>query len=93
MFVKGRVPLRHGVTLKSHHAASLLVRLVDGEERWEALDNPQGVLPHSSSEMEPHHTIACLVLKAKTNDRSKTSPLSSINFVGLDLMLQSVTVD
>ncbi|GFU11448.1 hypothetical protein TNCV_1983591 [Trichonephila clavipes] len=29
-------PLRHGDTLNSHRAASLLVKLVEGEESWEA---------------------------------------------------------
>ncbi|GFW42287.1 retrovirus-related Pol polyprotein from transposon TNT 1-94 [Trichonephila clavipes] len=91
IFVKRRVPLRHGVTLNSHRAASLLVRLVEGEERWETPDHPQGVLPHNWGRMEPNHTITCMVLKAKTDDRHKTSPLPSMNFVGLDLMLQSVT--
>ncbi|GFU53753.1 hypothetical protein TNCV_5024421, partial [Trichonephila clavipes] len=43
--------------------------------------------------MEPNHAITCLVLKAKTNDRRKTSPLPSMDSVGLDQMLQSVTVD
>ncbi|GFU72215.1 transposable element Tc1 transposase [Trichonephila clavipes] len=35
------VPLRQGGTLNSHRAASSLVWLVDGEERWEAPDHPQ----------------------------------------------------
>ncbi|GFY35210.1 hypothetical protein TNCV_5045841 [Trichonephila clavipes] len=38
------VPSRHGGTLNSLRAASPLVRLVEGEERWEAPDNSQGVL-------------------------------------------------
>ncbi|GFV07982.1 uncharacterized protein TNCV_2402931 [Trichonephila clavipes] len=40
-------PLRHGGTLSSRRAASPLVRLVEGEERWEASDDPQGVLPQN----------------------------------------------
>ncbi|GFX61072.1 uncharacterized protein TNCV_4117211 [Trichonephila clavipes] len=87
------MPLQHEVTLNSHPAVSLLVRLVEGEERWESPDYPQGVFPHNWGGMEPNHTITCLVLNAKDNDRRKTSPLPSMNFVGLDLMLQSVTVD
>ncbi|GFT05546.1 hypothetical protein TNCV_3160251 [Trichonephila clavipes] len=51
---------------KHHRAAGLLVRLVKGEERWEAPDHPQGVLPHNWGEVEPNNTITCLVLKAKT---------------------------
>ncbi|GFV23558.1 uncharacterized protein TNCV_1906861 [Trichonephila clavipes] len=35
------VPLRHGGTLNSRRAASPLVWLVEGEERWDALDHPQ----------------------------------------------------
>ncbi|GFW37966.1 hypothetical protein TNCV_4631671 [Trichonephila clavipes] len=34
------MPLRHGGTLNSRRAASPLVRLVEREERWEALDHP-----------------------------------------------------
>ncbi|GFU07832.1 hypothetical protein TNCV_3551531 [Trichonephila clavipes] len=30
------VPLRHGDTVNSHQAASPLVRLMEGEERWQA---------------------------------------------------------
>ncbi|GFV87450.1 uncharacterized protein TNCV_4034221 [Trichonephila clavipes] len=33
------VPSRHWGTLNSHRAASPLVRLVEGEERWEAFDH------------------------------------------------------
>ncbi|GFU06187.1 uncharacterized protein TNCV_4764971 [Trichonephila clavipes] len=38
------VPLRHWSTLNSRRAASPLVRLLEGQERWEALDYFQGVL-------------------------------------------------
>ncbi|GFX06922.1 hypothetical protein TNCV_1202371 [Trichonephila clavipes] len=37
----GEVPLRHGGTLISRRSARPLVRLVKGEERWEASDHPQ----------------------------------------------------
>ncbi|GFU99902.1 hypothetical protein TNCV_1257511 [Trichonephila clavipes] len=33
------IPLRHGGTLKSRRATSLLVRSVEGEERWVAPDH------------------------------------------------------
>ncbi|GFU09306.1 uncharacterized protein TNCV_1586941 [Trichonephila clavipes] len=36
-------PSRHGGTLNSRRAASPLVRLVEGKERWEAPDHSQGV--------------------------------------------------
>ncbi|GFW52908.1 uncharacterized protein TNCV_2394871 [Trichonephila clavipes] len=35
------VPSRHGGTINSRQAASPLVGLVEGEERWEAPDHPQ----------------------------------------------------
>ncbi|GFV31676.1 uncharacterized protein TNCV_2189891 [Trichonephila clavipes] len=38
------VPSLHGGTLNSRRAASSLVRLVEGGDRWEAPDHPQGVL-------------------------------------------------
>ncbi|GFY08772.1 hypothetical protein TNCV_4659651 [Trichonephila clavipes] len=40
-------PLRHGGTLNNHQAASPFVRLVEGEERWEAPDHSPGVLPQN----------------------------------------------
>ncbi|GFX46411.1 uncharacterized protein TNCV_238731 [Trichonephila clavipes] len=39
------MPLRHGGTLNTHQAAILLVKLGEGEERWEASDHPQSILP------------------------------------------------
>ncbi|GFW59924.1 hypothetical protein TNCV_4863821 [Trichonephila clavipes] len=42
---KSIVPSRHGGTLISSRAASPLVRLVEEEERWEASDHLQCVLP------------------------------------------------
>ncbi|GFV36457.1 uncharacterized protein TNCV_2235041 [Trichonephila clavipes] len=41
------LPLQQGSTLNSRQAASLLVRLMDGEDRWEAPDHSQGVLPQN----------------------------------------------
>ncbi|GFU40555.1 uncharacterized protein TNCV_3229571 [Trichonephila clavipes] len=79
---KLRVPLRHGGTLNSHQAVSPLVRLMEGEERWETLDHLQGVLPQNWSGAEPNRTVTCTVLKAAVNDRRKYSPLPSMNFPG-----------
>ncbi|GFW72535.1 uncharacterized protein TNCV_3797631 [Trichonephila clavipes] len=42
---KCTVPSRHGGTLNSRRAANLLVRLVEGEERWEASDHPPECSP------------------------------------------------
>ncbi|GFW51990.1 uncharacterized protein TNCV_1189201 [Trichonephila clavipes] len=39
-----KVPSRHGGTLNTRRAASPLVRLVEGKERWEAPDQPHDVL-------------------------------------------------
>ncbi|GFV08428.1 hypothetical protein TNCV_328621 [Trichonephila clavipes] len=40
--MRGLGAFDRGSTLNSHRAASTLVRLVEGEESWEALDHPQG---------------------------------------------------
>ncbi|GFV70050.1 uncharacterized protein TNCV_2585631 [Trichonephila clavipes] len=63
------VPARDGGTLNSRRAASLLVRLVEGEERWESSDHPQSVLPLNWGGIDPNRTVACMVLKATANDR------------------------
>ncbi|GFW23221.1 uncharacterized protein TNCV_3803211 [Trichonephila clavipes] len=63
------VPSRQGGTLNSRGAASPLVRLVKGEERWEASDHPQSVLPLNWGGIEPNRTVTCMVLKATANDR------------------------
>ncbi|GFS96829.1 uncharacterized protein TNCV_4754851 [Trichonephila clavipes] len=74
------VPLRYWGTLNSRRATSLLVRLVEGEERWETPDHPQGALPQNWGGVEPSHTVICMVLKAAENDKSKSSPLPWMNF-------------
>ncbi|GFW24598.1 cullin-4A [Trichonephila clavipes] len=61
------LPSRHGGTLNSRRAASPLVRLVEGEERWEAPDQPQGV-PQNWGETEINRPVTCMVLKATVND-------------------------
>ncbi|GFU88748.1 uncharacterized protein TNCV_4444251 [Trichonephila clavipes] len=62
------VPSWHGGTLNSHRATSHLVRLVEGEERWESPDHPQGVLPQNWGETELNRSVTCMVLKAAVND-------------------------
>ncbi|GFW60136.1 hypothetical protein TNCV_1389491 [Trichonephila clavipes] len=44
---KYTVPSWHGITLNISRAASPLVRLVEKEEKWEALDQLQDVLPQN----------------------------------------------
>ncbi|GFV57048.1 uncharacterized protein TNCV_2931711 [Trichonephila clavipes] len=66
---KCTVPSRHGDTLNSRRTASLLVRLVEGEERGEAPNHPPGVLPQNWGGNEPNRTVTCMVLKATANDR------------------------
>ncbi|GFT28619.1 uncharacterized protein TNCV_4832091 [Trichonephila clavipes] len=65
------VPLWHGGTLNSRRAASPLVWLMEGEERWKAPDHPQGYLPLNWGGTEQKRTVTCMVLKAKTKDRRK----------------------
>ncbi|GFV59201.1 uncharacterized protein TNCV_2339421 [Trichonephila clavipes] len=63
------VPSQHGDTLNSHRATSLLVRLVEGEERWQAPDYSQGVLSQNWSEAELSRLVSCMVLNATVNGR------------------------
>ncbi|GFX64528.1 uncharacterized protein TNCV_2811531 [Trichonephila clavipes] len=63
------VHLRQGGTLNSRRAASPLVRLMEGKERWEVPDHPQGVLPQNWGETELNRSVTCIVLKATANDR------------------------
>ncbi|GFU29473.1 uncharacterized protein TNCV_4747411, partial [Trichonephila clavipes] len=63
------VPSRHGVLFNSCRAASPPVRLVEGEERWEASDHPQGDLPLNWGETELNRSVTCMALKATDIDR------------------------
>ncbi|GFT17546.1 uncharacterized protein TNCV_4807841 [Trichonephila clavipes] len=62
------VSSRYGSTLNSRRVTSPLVRLVEGEERWEAFDHPQSVLPQNWGGNEQNRTVTCMMLKAKVND-------------------------
>ncbi|GFX16162.1 uncharacterized protein TNCV_4704181 [Trichonephila clavipes] len=62
------VPARHGGTLNSRRAASPLVRLVEGEEKWKASDYPQSILPINWGGIEPNRIVTCMVLKVTAND-------------------------
>ncbi|GFW07671.1 uncharacterized protein TNCV_3918041 [Trichonephila clavipes] len=53
----------------SIRAVSPLVRLVEDEERWEAPDLPQGVLPQNWGETELNRSVTCMVLKTTAKDR------------------------
>ncbi|GFU50328.1 uncharacterized protein TNCV_301611 [Trichonephila clavipes] len=57
------VPSRHGGTLNGLRTASPLVRLVEGEDRWEDPDHPQGALPKNWGETEINRSVICMVLK------------------------------
>ncbi|GFV91745.1 hypothetical protein TNCV_4763101 [Trichonephila clavipes] len=70
------------VLLNSRRAASPLVRLVEGEERWEAPDHSQGVLLQNCGGAEQNRSVTCMVLKAKSNDRRK---ILALNRDDLDL--------
>ncbi|GFX42399.1 uncharacterized protein TNCV_1519631 [Trichonephila clavipes] len=73
MFVNVLVHLRHGGTLNSRRAARPLVRMVEGEERWEAPNHPQGFLSLNWGGTKQNRTVTCTVLEAKANDRRKNS--------------------
>ncbi|GFX68062.1 cullin-4A [Trichonephila clavipes] len=60
---------RYGGTLNSRRAASPLVRLVEGEERWETPGHPRDVLPQNWGGIEQYRSVTCMVLKSTANDR------------------------
>ncbi|GFT16679.1 hypothetical protein TNCV_2284471 [Trichonephila clavipes] len=60
-------------TLNSHQAANPFMRLVEGEERWEALTTPR-VLSQNWGRIEPNCIVTHMVLTAMA-DRHKSSPL------------------
>ncbi|GFS89200.1 transposable element Tcb1 transposase [Trichonephila clavipes] len=66
------VPLRHEGTLNIQ-APSPLVWLVEEEERWEAPGCHQVFLPLNWGGAEQNSTFTCMMIKAKANDRCKSS--------------------
>ncbi|GFV83288.1 uncharacterized protein TNCV_1900141 [Trichonephila clavipes] len=67
-----------------------LVTFVEGEERLEAPDHPQGVLSQNWGGTEQNHTVTCMLFKAKANDRRKNLVLRRDEFRG---PRSDVTVD
>ncbi|GFS97447.1 hypothetical protein TNCV_733771 [Trichonephila clavipes] len=65
-------------TLNIRRAASPLVRLVEGEERWETPDHPQGFASSKLGWNKKNRTAIGMVLK--TNDRFKNLTLSRDEF-------------
>ncbi|GFV90051.1 uncharacterized protein TNCV_73321 [Trichonephila clavipes] len=72
----------HEGTLNSRRVSSPLVRLVEGEERCEAPNHCQGVLPQNCAGTEQNSTITCMELKAKANDRRRNLALRRDEFRG-----------
>ncbi|GFU08662.1 hypothetical protein TNCV_1995071 [Trichonephila clavipes] len=57
------MPLWHGSTLINHRAASPLVRLVEGEKRWDASDHPR--VFSLKTEVEPSQIVISPVWYSK----------------------------
>ncbi|GFS54765.1 probable RNA-directed DNA polymerase from transposon X-element [Trichonephila clavipes] len=68
--------MRHGGILNSHRVTSPLVRLVEGEERWETPDCPQGGTKNRTTR------VICSMLQLTTGLRLA---LCATNFMELDL--------
>ncbi|GFW46073.1 hypothetical protein TNCV_3276901 [Trichonephila clavipes] len=64
---------------------------MEGEERWEAADHSQNVLPQNWGGIEQNRTVTCMVLKAKANDMRKNLALATMDLMVLDLMLLSIS--
>ncbi|GFW31407.1 hypothetical protein TNCV_3416631 [Trichonephila clavipes] len=73
------MPLQHGGTLNSRRAASPLMRLVEGEERWEAPDS-LGCFPSKLGWNQAKKTVLspiwCLRLRPKTGVPLEVQPVS-----------------
>ncbi|GFX49914.1 uncharacterized protein TNCV_1031651 [Trichonephila clavipes] len=80
--IKCIVPSQHGGILNSHRAACPLVKLMDGEERRDASDQPQGVHPQNWDGAEQNRSVNRMVLIAKAKDRRKSLALSHDEFRG-----------
>ncbi|GFU36321.1 hypothetical protein TNCV_559551 [Trichonephila clavipes] len=65
----------HGDTLNNRRTASLLERQVEGKERREVSDQPQGVFHQNWGGTETNCTVTFMVLKATVNDRRTSSHL------------------
>ncbi|GFT84981.1 DUF4817 domain-containing protein [Trichonephila clavipes] len=78
------VPARHGGTLNSRRATSLLVRLVKGEERGRLLTTPRvfSLLIAVESSQTVMSPVWCLKLRLTTG---VTFPFAMMNFMALDL--------
>ncbi|GFY25581.1 hypothetical protein TNCV_2487011 [Trichonephila clavipes] len=65
-----------GRTLNVPQAVSLLVRLVEGEDSWEALDTlqiGQGTSTEIEGEIKPKSSVIHMVLKAMAKDMCTSS--------------------
>ncbi|GFV04414.1 uncharacterized protein TNCV_920352 [Trichonephila clavipes] len=62
--------------ITSDEAASPHVRLMEWEERWEAPDHTQDVLPQNWGRTEQNRPVTSMVLKDKANDRHKNLTFS-----------------
>ncbi|GFW33061.1 uncharacterized protein TNCV_2109911 [Trichonephila clavipes] len=80
---KCMVPSWHGGTLNRRRATSPLGRLVEGEERWEAPDHLQGVLPQNWDDIELNRSATCISKLRLTT--GVTQSFAMMNSVGLDL--------
>ncbi|GFX11097.1 uncharacterized protein TNCV_4503121 [Trichonephila clavipes] len=75
------VPSWHVCTLNSRRVESPFVMLVEREERWEAPDQPQGVIPLNWGETELNRSVTCMVLITTANDMQQLA-LSPDEFRG-----------
>ncbi|GFX56352.1 uncharacterized protein TNCV_2242841 [Trichonephila clavipes] len=69
-----------GGTLNSRRSSSPLVRLMEGQGRWEAPEHPQSVLLQNWGGIEHRRTVTCMVLKSKANDMRKNLVLHRDEF-------------
>ncbi|GFW62065.1 hypothetical protein TNCV_1684961 [Trichonephila clavipes] len=64
-----------GIVVSNADGGAVGPGLVEREERWEASDNSQSVLPLNWGGTELNRTVPCMVLKLTANNRRTSSTL------------------
>ncbi|GFU89777.1 hypothetical protein TNCV_4116671 [Trichonephila clavipes] len=65
---------------KYRRAASPLVKLIEGKERWELPGRPPMCVPSKLGRTEPNRIVTGMVLKATSNNRRKSLALCRDEF-------------
>ncbi|GFS95053.1 hypothetical protein TNCV_341341 [Trichonephila clavipes] len=79
-FSTTQIKCKAGIVVNDVDCGAVGPGLVEGKERLEACDHPQGVLPQNWGGTEQNRAVTCMVLKAMANDRRKNLTLRHDEF-------------